>query len=78
MRLTRTLRRAAHGVAERSLAQHRAWSEWQAAQSRLVETYIRDLFAMTRASADVGNAAIQSMGRVVVDGLAPRDERGAP
>lgn len=75
MRLTRVARRAAHGVATRALAQHRAWSEWQMAQSRLTETYVRDLFAMTRASAEVGNAALQAMGRVVVDGLAPREGR---
>ncbi len=76
MRLTRTLRRAAHGAATRSLAQHRAWSEWQSAQSRLMETYVRDLFAMTRASAEVANTALQAMGRAVADGLAPHDGRG--
>ena len=73
MRLTRIVRRAAHGAAARALAQHRAWSEWQVAQSRLAETYVRDLFTMARASAEVGNAALQAMGRVAVDGLAPRD-----
>jgi hypothetical protein len=75
MHLTRTLRRAAHAVSERTLAQHRAWADWQAAQSRLVERYVHELFAMSRASAEVGHAALQSMGRVMVDGLAPRSDR---
>ena len=74
MRLTRSLHRMTHAAAARSLAQHRAWAEWQVAQSRLVEKYVHDLLVMGRTSMEVGNAALQAMGRVVVDGLSPRTD----
>jgi hypothetical protein len=73
MRPVRTAHRLVHAAAERGLAHQRALADWQLAQLRLAEKVVHDAFHMARASLEAGQAAMLAMGRVAVDGLAPRD-----
>jgi hypothetical protein len=72
MRPLQTLHRNVHGAAERLLAHHKALADWNLAQARLAERYVQDLLVMARTSSEITAQAVQGMGRVIVDAMAPR------
>ncbi len=76
MRPVQTLHRNIHGAAERLLAHHKALADWNLAQARLAEKYVQDVLVMARTSSEITAQALQGMGRVLVDAMAPRAEQG--
>ncbi len=75
MRPLQTLHRNVHGAAERLLAHHKALADWNLAQARLAEKYVQDVLVMARTSSEITAQAVQGMGRVIVDAMAPRAEQ---
>ncbi len=77
MRPLQTLHRNVHGAAERLLAHHKALADWNLAQARLAEKYVQDVLVMARTSSEITAQAVQGMGRVIVDAMAPRAEQAS-